>query len=207
MHPNPVYHDADRAKNLAFARDRSFGVLAANGPDGPMLSHVPFLLNDAGDVAELHLVRSNPIARELNQPIAVKIAISSGDTYISPDWYGIDDQVPTWNYVAVHMTGMLERRPQEELLDLLDRQSALFENRLLPKVPWTTAKMQDETMQKLMRMIVPCRMKVTGIDGTWKLGQNKTDTVRLSAAEGVASHGFGVETDLIAALMRNATGR
>ncbi len=126
---------------------------------------------------------------------------------ISPDWYGIDDQVPTWNYVAVHMTGMLERRPQEELLDLLDRQSALFENRLLPKVPWTTAKMQDETMQKLMRMIVPCRMKVTGIDGTWKLGQNKADTVRLSAAEGVASHGFGVETDLIAALMRNATGR
>jgi len=207
MHPNPVYHDADRVKNLAFARDRSFGVLAANGPDGPMLSHVPFLLNDSGDVAELHLVRSNPIARELNQPIAVKIAISSGDTYISPDWYGIDDQVPTWNYVAVHMTGMLERRPQEELLDLLDRQSALFENRLLPKVPWTTAKMQDETMQKLMRMIVPCRMKVTGVDGTWKLGQNKTDTVRLSAAEGVASHGFGVETDLIAALMRNATGR
>ncbi|HBM38863.1 MAG TPA: negative transcriptional regulator, partial [Sulfitobacter sp.] len=27
MHPNPVYHDADTAKNIAFARDRSFGVL------------------------------------------------------------------------------------------------------------------------------------------------------------------------------------
>ena len=204
MHPNPVYHDADHAKNIAFARDRSFGVLAANGPDGPMLSHVPFLLNEAGDVAELHLVRSNPIARALKQPIAVTIAVVGGDTYVSPDWYGVDDQVPTWNYVAVHMTGVLELRPQEELLDLLDRQSALFENRLLPKEPWTTAKMEDETMQKLMRMIVPCRMKITGMDGTWKLSQNKPDAVRLSAAEGVARHGFGAETDVIAALMRKA---
>lgn len=207
MHPNPIYHDADQARNIAFARERGFGILAANGPDGPMLGHVPFLLNDDGDRADLHLVRSNPIARALREPIPVRIAVSGGDTYISPDWYGIDDQVPTWNYVAVHLTGMLELRPQDELLPLLDRQSAAYEGRLLPKTPWTTAKMQPETREKLMRMIVPCRMTITGVDGTWKLAQNKPDAVRLAASEGVAAHGFGAETDVIAALMRDATDR
>lgn len=207
MHPNPIYHDADTARNISFARDRGFGILAASGAGAPMLSHVPFLLNEAGDMAELHLVRSNPIARALAVPLDVKIAVTSGDTYISPDWYGIEDQVPTWNYVAVHLTGVLELRPPEELLSLLDRQSAAYEGRLLPKAPWTTAKMQPDTMEKLMRMIVPCRMKMTGVDGTWKLSQNKSDAARLEASQGVAAHGFGSDTEIIAALMRDTIGR
>ena len=51
---------------------------------------------------------------------------------------------------------------------------------MLPKPPWTTAKMNPVTMQKMMRMIVPCRMRITGVDGTWKLSQNKPDAVRLA---------------------------
>ncbi|SFT07652.1 negative transcriptional regulator, PaiB family [Sulfitobacter marinus] len=206
MHPNPVFHDADTAKNITFARKRGFGVLATNGAAGPLMSHVPFLLNDTGDIADLHLVRSNPIARALAEPIAVKLAVVGGDSYVSPDWYGVEDQVPTWNYVAVHLTGVLELRPTEELLDLLNRQSAFYEDRLLPKPPWTTDKMQDETMRKLMRMIVPCRITITSVDGTWKLSQNKPDAVRLAAADGVDLHGFGAETDIIAQMMRAATG-
>lgn len=207
MHPNPVYHDADRARNVSFARERGFGVLAAIGGEGlPMLSHVPFLLSEDGTLVELHLVRSNPIARALKEPLCVKIAVSGPDSYISPDWYGVVDQVPTWNYVAVHLTGELELRPQEELHDLLDRQSAMYEDRLLPKAPWKTEKMTPEVMEKMMRMIVPCRMKVTDVDGTWKLGQNKPDAVRISAADRAAGYGFGSEADILGALMRGAKG-
>lgn len=202
MHPNPIYHDADATRNLAFARERGFGVLAVGAENGPLLAHVPFLLNAAGDVVDLHLVRSNPIARALREPLHVKIAVSGPDTYISPDWYGVPDQVPTWNYVAVHLTGVLELRPQGELRDLLDRQSAFYEDRLLPKTPWKTEKMTKDVLDKMMRQIVPCRMQVTAVDGTWKLNQNKPDAVRLSAADHVAGYGFGSETDVIAALMR-----
>ena len=92
-------------------------------------------------------------------------------------------------------------------MSLLDRQSAAYEGRLLPKAPWTTAKMQPDTMEKLMRMIVPCRMKITGVDGTWKLSQNKSDAARLEASQGVAAHGFGSDTEIIAALMRDTIGR
>ncbi|MES0862153.1 FMN-binding negative transcriptional regulator [Ruegeria sp. SCPT10] len=201
MHPNPAFRAEDRARHITFARDRGFGVLAVSGDAAPIMSHVPFLLDETGELAELHLVRSNPIVRLLKEPRTVRIAVTGPDAYISPDWYGVDDQVPTWNYVAVHLIGRLELRPQEELLDLLNRQSAFYEQKLLPKPPWVTGKMSEDALTRMMRMIVPCRMQVEDIQGTWKLGQNKPDEVRRAAADQVAA-GFGAETDQLAALMR-----
>ena len=207
MHPNPAFHTADDQMNLAFARERSFGVLAVTGPDGPLISHIPFLVSDDGKEVHLHLVRSNPIARSLKAPIPARIAVSGPDSYISPDWYETEDQVPTWNYVAVHLTGTLELRPQEELRALIEAQSAWFEERLLPKTPWTTAKMQPETLEKMMRMIVPCRMQIEDVDGTWKLNQNKPDQARLRAADFVDAYGVGQEVRILAGLMRGANGQ
>ena len=206
MHPNPIFHTQDAQANLAFARSRAFGVLAvAAGDAAPMLSHVPFLLDEDGTWAHLHLVRSNPIARALRDgPLKARIAVSGPHSYVSPDWYEIDDQVPTWNYIAVQLTGVLELRPQEELHDLLDRQSARFETQLLPKTPWTSAKMSDGVMEKMMRQIVPCAVKVTDVDGTWKMNQNKPDAVRLRAADAVEANAMGTDTEALAALMRNA---
>ncbi|KUJ78149.1 negative transcriptional regulator [Ruegeria marisrubri] len=202
MHPNPAFRVEDRARNIAFARDRAFGVLAVPGAEAPLLSHVPFLLDQEGQVAEMHLVRSNPIVRALERPQPVRIAVAGPDSYVSPDWYGVAEQVPTWNYVAVHLIGVLELRPQAELRDLLDRQSAFFETRLAPKPPWTADKMAPEALQRLMRMIVPCRMRVDEIQGTWKLNQNKDEAARLGAADQVGGADFGSETRALSALMR-----
>jgi len=202
MHPNPTFHTASNAENAAFARDRAFGVLAIADKGAPLVAHVPFVLAEDGKTADLHLVRSNPIARALKAPMTARIVVSGPDSYVSPDWYGVQDQVPTWNYVAVHLTGTLELRPQEELRDLLDRQSALFETRLLPKPPWTAGKMDADALARMMRMIVPCRMQVTGMDGTWKLGQNKPDDVRAAAADHIDGYGMGAEFRTLAALMR-----
>lgn len=206
MHPNPVFHDADTAQNLAFARARGFGVLAVSAAEAPLISHVPFLISQDGAWADLHLVRSNPIVRALKEARPAKIAVSGPDGYVSPDWYGVPDQVPTWNYIAVHLTGALELRPDEELRDLLDQQSAFYEARLAPKPPWTTGKMDAEALARMMRMIVPARMRITGADGTWKLSQNKPEAARAAAAEKIAG-GTGAELEELAALMRQVSTR
>ncbi len=202
MHPNPAFRAEESTRHIAFARDRAFGVLALSTDQAPLLSHVPFLLSDDGAVAELHLVRSNPVVRVLKEPREARIAVSGPDGYISPDWYGVEDQVPTWNYVAVHLTGQLELRPQEELRDLLERQSAFYEDRLRPKPPWHTEKMAKNALDRMMRMIIPCRLRVDDIQGTWKLNQNKPDDVRLAAAEFVEAGGIGSEIRQLATLMR-----
>lgn len=202
MHPNPAFRKDPLEANLAFARERGFGILAVGGDGVPMLSHVPFLLAEDGTQADLHLVRSNPIARACSAPLPARIAISGPDSYVSPDWYGAEDQVPTWNYVAVHLTGVLEPLPRDALWDILDRQASLFEERLLPKPPWTSAKMSAGVMDRMLRAIAPFRLKIEAIDGTWKLNQNKPDDVRLRAAKAVAAFGQGQELGVLSALMQ-----
>ncbi|MBE1281943.1 MAG: FMN-binding negative transcriptional regulator [Rhodobacteraceae bacterium] len=200
MHPNPVFHDADQAANLEFARDRAFGVLAVCEDGAPLISHVPFLLSEDGQSVDLHLVRSNPIARLARLPIKVRLAVSGPDAYISPDWYGIEDQVPTWNYVAVHLVGTLQLLPDSDFRRLLERQSAFYETRLLPKPPWTLDKMSDEALTRMMRMIVPARISVERVEGTWKLSQNKSEAARTGAA-GQVPGGIGHELEALTKLM------
>ncbi len=202
MHPNPAFRKHPDEVNLGFARDRGFGTLSVNGEDGPLIAHIPFVLSEDGKTADLHLVRSNPITRALGQPERAVLAVSGPDSYISPDWYGVDDQVPTWNYIAVHLRGTLTQLPAEALRASIDTLAAQFEARLAPKPAWTNDKMPPEALAKMMRMIVPFRFDVETVDGTWKLGQNKPDAARGSAAKHVQAYGIGQETALLAALMK-----
>ncbi len=202
MHPNPAFRTATDQRNLDFARGRGFGLLALNGPDAPLMSHIPFLLDQNGEKVELHLVRSNPIARHVSGPMPARIAVSGPDSYISPDWYGVPDQVPTWNYVAVHLSGTLVRQSGSALRSLIDRQSAFFEDRLAPKHPWSTHKMTDDVLERMMRQIEPFVLTIEAVDGTWKLNQNKPDEARVSAADQVEGFGIGSETAMLSAMMR-----
>lgn len=71
-------------------------------------------------------------------------------------------------------------------LDLMrghvDSLSAIHENRLLPKTPWTSAKMTEGVMPRMMRMILPFRLTIASVDGTWKLNQNKPADARARVA-------------------------
>jgi len=181
MHPNPAFRQTPAERSLTFARARGFGILTVNGAAGPLLAHVPFLISADGTWADLHLARSNAVARS-DLPAPAVIAVSGPDAYISPDWYGLDDQVPTWNYVAVHLRGTLSPQAVETLRDHADALSARFEAELAPKKPWVSGKMAEGTMDRMMRMILPFRLVIGTVEGTWKLNQNKPDPARLAAA-------------------------
>ena len=206
MHPNPAFRQTPMAEMIAFARARSFGVLVLVAPDDPqtgnlpLISHIPFALDADARSAELHLARSNPLARAGGG--SATLVVSGPDAYVSPDWYGAQDQVPTWNYVAVHLRGRLEHLPDPALEGHLDRVSAQFEARLAPKAPWTSAKMSDGVMARMMRGILPFRLMIEHVQGTWKLNQNKTPDQRAGAAAGIAAGTPGLDPGAIAALMR-----
>ena len=201
MHPNPAFRQTPAERNIAFARGEGFGMLTINGPEGPLAAHIPFLISADATTADLHLARSNPIARAA-LPAPALIAVSGPDSYISPDWYGAPDQVPTWNYVAVHLRGMFSALPVETLRDHADALSARFEADLLPKTPWVSTKMTEGVMERMMRMILPFRLTITGIDGTWKLNQNKTPEMRHAAADALSALGGEAPEQTLARHMR-----
>lgn len=205
MHPNPAFRQVPTEDSLAFARDRGFGTLCINGEAGPLLAHVPFVVSEAeGLCALIHLARSNAIARSA-LPAPAVLSVTGPDSYVSPDWYGAPDQVPTWNYVAVHLRGRLEPLPGEALRPMAEELSAIFEARLLPKRPWTSAKMSDGVMERMMRMILPFRLVIEGVEGTWKLGQNKTPEQRAGAVAGLEAWAEPSPRAALAALMRRVT--
>ncbi|MEM6944769.1 MAG: FMN-binding negative transcriptional regulator [Pseudomonadota bacterium] len=205
MHPNRAFRGQPQDEALAIARSRGFGILTAAGPEGPLASHVPFLLDAAGTEAEAHLVRSTALTRVLmraDAPLPALLVVSGPDAYVSPDWYGEDDKVPTWNYVAVHLRGQLRLAPERDMRAHLDRVSAHFETMLLPKRPWKTDKMEPDTLTKMMRAILPVVLEISSIESTVKLNQNRSATARTGAADAIAAGGTpGQETAAIAAMM------
>jgi transcriptional regulator len=206
MHPNPVFRTAPEDRARAFAGARGFGVLTVATPEGVLAAHVPFLLD--GDRVEAHLVRSNPIARALRGGVLEALLLVSGpDGYVSPDWYGEKDLVPTWNYVAVELRGALALSDEATLLAHLERVSARFEAALAPKPVWTHHKMSAGVMDRMMRSILPVEMAVAKVDSTFKLNQNRTASARAGAADALAL-GLtpGMETAALAALMRQGDG-
>lgn len=187
MHPNAAFRWEDRDAMRAFAVEVGLGMLFLTTPDGPHVVHLPFVfLSD--DRLGFHMARNNAIAPYLDGAEALFV-VNGPDGYISPDYYGIADQVPTWNYIAIEMVGPVRKMDEAELLDQSDALSLQQELKLAPKPIWTRAKMADGMFEKMLRGIHGFEMEVTTWRSTRKLGQNKTEAVRLTAADGAAAAG------------------
>jgi transcriptional regulator len=101
--------------------------------------------------------------------------VNGADAYISPDWYASPDQVPTWLYQSVHLTGTVRALSDSELGPHLDALSAKFESWLPPKPPWTSSKMTAGRLDAMKKAIVGLVMTVEQIEGSFKLNQHKSD--------------------------------
>lgn len=207
MHPNSVFRGEPGESVLEFVRERSFGVLTVAGPKGVLAAHVPFVLRETRILA--HLMRVNPLTRHLlDGPTDVLLNVSGPDGYISPDWYGEAQLVPTWNYVAVHLRGELRLQNDMALREVLDRLNEVLEKRLAPKPPWKVDKIENGLLEKKMQHIVPIEMSVQSVDSTFKLNQNRSESARGSAAKALTAGGTpGMETRRLAALMEGVSNR
>ena len=196
MHPSAAFRWDDRDALRKFAREIGFGMVCAVTPDGLRIAHVPFVFLD-DDRIGIHLARGNALTKHLDAAQAIFV-VNGPDGYISPDWYQMDDQVPTWNYLALEMEGTLRRMSAEELTAQTDALTAQHEAQLSPKPEWTRGKMSDGLFDKMLGAIVGFEMTITAWRGTAKLGQNKPASAQQFAADALEQRG----NTAMAALMR-----
>lgn len=188
MHPNSVFRWEDRAAMRSLVAEIGFGTLFASTPDGPRVAHVPATW-DGDDRLLFHLARGNALTRHLERATAL-FTVLGPDGYVSPDWYGLDcNQVPTWNYVAVELEGVVTSLDRDALVAQLDGLAKQQEARLAPKAPWTRAKMEPPALEAMLRGITGFALRVQGWRGTAKLNQNKPEGARLAAADALAVNG------------------
>jgi transcriptional regulator len=188
MYTPPMFKP-DRAASLAFAEARGFGTVCAWDGAKPIASSLPFYLGFADDGtprAAFHVARNNPLLKLADGKTAWLMAVNGADAYLSPDWYVSPDQVPTWLYQAVHLTGTVRTLSDSELGPHLDALSGKFEGRLAPKPPWTTAKMTAGRLDAMKKAIVGLVMSVDEVEGSFKLNQHKSDADYVGAANALA---------------------
>lgn len=207
VHPAFKMSDADAIEML---RQRAFGLLVVARSDAPVAAHVPFHLQQTDDgrmTIELHLARNNPLHAAIGQGRKVLLACSGPDAYISPDWYGVPNQVPTWTYLAVHVTGVARQLPADENLSHADRLSAGFEARLAPKKPWRSGKMDEARRSAMLNAIVGIAIDVERIEGQRKLIQHKGETEHRGAIAGLRARGDAGSLAIAELMQQTATAK
>ena len=187
MHPHPDFRWEDRAELRGFAEQIGFGALFAATPDGPRVAHLPVVFLGETQLG-FHIARGNGIVRHLDGQTALFV-VQGPDAYISPDWYGLPDQVPTWNYLSVELEGTVRKMGRDALIAQVDLLSAAHEGGLAPKAPWTRDKMTPGYFERLLGGITGFTMDITGWRGTKKLGQNKHEAARAAVAEALDARG------------------
>jgi transcriptional regulator len=145
-----------------------------------------------------HLSRANPLTA-LFDGAHVLASVIGTHFYVSPDWYGTPDQVPTWNYRLVEIEGRARQLHEDELRDLLCKLSATHEAGLAPKPAWTSGKMDQRRLDAMVRAIVGFAIETPTLRGAIKMGQNKSDAEASGAIKALRALGNDAAADEMAA--------
>jgi transcriptional regulator len=186
VHPAFKVHPA---ASLAFAAARGFGLVIATDGGRPVASPLPFrLIEQDGKMPKLefHVARVNPLGQIAEKGGTWLVAVQGHDAYVSPDWYASAEQVPTWLYETVQLSGPVRVIPGEHTRAHTEALSAKFESWLAPKAPWLLDKVADRRREMLLAAIVAVEMTVETVEGAFKLNQHKQDEDHVAIASALS---------------------
>lgn len=175
----PSSFAVDDPKTLhAFVDTYPFATLISMGEE-PDITHLPLLLDADEGVLLGHLAKANPHAKRLDGENALAI-FHGPHAYISPSWYEAEVAVPTWNYAVVHVRGTTELLSEAATKPLLDKTVDRFES--TQPSPWPN-KLPEDLEQTLLQSIVGFRIRISKIEGKFKLGQNRSEADQVGMLE------------------------
>lgn len=154
----------------AFIAAHGFGLLVSNGPNGMQASHLPLVLE--GDLLLGHVARPNAHAAAFDGKTLALAVFQGAHGYISPRWYASRDNVPTWNYEALHLEGTIRAiSDPARARDILTKLTAPYEAGA--EQPWSLDELAPSKLDGLLRGIIPFEMTITRWTGKRKLSQNR----------------------------------
>jgi transcriptional regulator len=190
----------------AFMRAHPFATLVTLGEGGLIGTHLPMLWDPGpapfGTLTG-HIARPNPQAKGARKGVEALAIFSGAQAYISPNWYPSKREhgkvVPTWNYVAVHAYGPLTiiddaewlRRLVTRLTDVHEGHSA---------VPWKVSDAPASFIDQMLKGIVGIELRLTRLEGKWKLSQNRPEPDRAGTVAGLEARGDADSRAMAAAM-------
>jgi len=168
------YKNENQAELIDFIHENSFGIIVIQGENAPIASHIPFMIKGSpedGYHLVGHLSKKNQIAQLLKNSMSVLVIFNGPQHYISSSWYK-EEEVPTWNYIAVHAYGSVSIQSDSALLDSLHELVAQHEK--YEKNPVNLTKMRPETINQY-KGVIGFTISINTLEGAYKLSQTRKE--------------------------------
>ncbi len=185
-----------------FLRKNAFGILVNQHDGRPWATHIPLELEEGGDGNDYlvgHMAKANPQWKSFGEARQVLCIFNGPHSYVSSSWYR-EEEVPTWDYIAVHVYGTLSLLDADALYDALDRLVAKYERGSAS--PIVLSELSRKTLRQ-MRGVVGFKIRIDEIQAAYKLSQgrpsdhariireleNTGDPAALEVARAIQRHG------------------
>ena len=179
MYIPDIYVNENRNEILRFIEENSFAILVNQSNAKINATHIPLFIEESKDnqlILSGHISKLNPQSENFAENGNVLAIFSGAHSYISSSWYD-HEEVPTWNYIAVHIEGKIEILNQKQTLLHLENLVNKYEKN--SENPISTKSLSKETMRQANE-ILAFNIIVTNIDAVKKLSQNKNENTKKS---------------------------
>jgi transcriptional regulator len=166
------YKNEDINEIKDFLRNNSFGILVNQVDGKPWATHIPLELDidsNGNDILVGHIAKANSQWKHFREDSQVLCIFNGPHSYVSSSWYK-EEEVPTWNYIAVHVYGTLKIQSEEALLEALHKLVDKYEAG--SKEPVSSRNMSSKTMRQI-KGVIGFEIKVEDIQATYKLSQGR----------------------------------
>ena len=184
------------------AAQRSGWLVTAVEDEAPVATLMPIMWR--GDRIVAHMAKANSHWRSIRDGAKGLVIVSGPEAYVSPNWYPSKAEhgkaVPTWNYIAVHLSGSMRLHHDADWLraavtELTDVHEGDRPDR------WHVTDAPDDFIATMLKSIVGVEMTVERVEAKAKLSQNRSEADQLGVIGGldtVDDH----EASVVAAAMR-----
>jgi len=170
-----IYKNVNEEEIQRFLIENSFGILVSASCGEILATHIPLELEQNKKeewVLQGHVARGNPHWKHFEDDTEVLAIFNGPHTYISSSWYD-HVNVPTWNYIAVHVSGTIKILEGDDLYlhlkKLVDKYEQSSSN------PVSLETMPEEFVKKEIRGIVGFEIKIESIEAVKKMSQNRNE--------------------------------
>ena len=174
MYTPSHYRNEDLDEVREFLKQNSFGILINQTNGRPWATHIPLELdtNDEGqDILAGHISKANPQWQSFTENEEVLAIFNGPHSYVSSSWYK-EEEVPTWNYIAVHVYGKIQILNDEAVLDALHKLVDKYEK--TSTNPISIHNLSHKTMKQI-KGIVGFQIIISDIQATYKLSQTRPE--------------------------------
>ncbi|HEY0260694.1 MAG TPA: FMN-binding negative transcriptional regulator [Lacisediminihabitans sp.] len=178
MRQNPSFALGDVEEIKRLIRENPWALLVSQTSNGLVASHYPVLLDESCEEISIltHLGRPDDQVHELGRH-ELLVVVQGPHGYVSPGWYDERPAVPTWNFVAAHLTGVPVLLSDEENWEVLGRLVDRFEERMAAPRRMADTPENEAYAARLLSGTVGVRLTPTRIVAKNKMSQNRAPEI------------------------------